>query len=109
MLVLAAVMLASPLHASDSTKADLPLYQKPVVTKHSVSINGARIEYEATAGHLTLTREDGTVRAKIFYVSYTKVGTTDQPSDRSRSHSMAARGHQACGFTWECWVREECS
>ena len=61
LLILSLIVLATPLYAGDSAKADVPIYQEPVTTKHSVTIDGKRIEYEATAGHLTLTKEDGTV------------------------------------------------
>ncbi len=64
------------LFAADSTKTSA-IFQNPVVTKHSVTIEGKKIDYEATAGHLTLTKEDGTERAKIFFIAYTKSGVTD--------------------------------
>ncbi|MDZ4745034.1 MAG: peptidase S10 [bacterium] len=69
--------------AADSTKASsavTSVFQTPVVTKHEVTIGGARISYEATAGHLTLLKEDGTERAKIFFVAYTKTGVSDASS-----------------------------
>ncbi len=68
-------------HAADSAAAKAALYQTPVTTKHSVSINGAQVSYEATAGHLTLLKEDGSPRAKVFFIAYTKTGVSD-PSTR---------------------------
>ena len=76
-----------PLSAADSTKSDLPRFQKPVSTKHSVSIGGTTINYTATAGHLTLTKEDGSVRAKVFFVAYTKDGESE-PSTRPLTFSF---------------------
>lgn len=67
---------SASLFAADSTKTSA-IFQKPVVTKHSVTIEGKKIDYEATAGHLTLTKEDGTERARIFFIAYTKSGVTD--------------------------------
>jgi len=79
--------VATHLWAADTTKASLPIFQEPVTTKHAVSIDGKRIEYEATAGHLTLTREDGTVRARMFFVAYTKTGVSD-PASRPLTFSF---------------------
>ncbi len=55
---------------------DLPLDS---VTEHSVTIEGRKIEYTATAGNLTLKKEDGTERASIFYIAYTSGKETDHP------------------------------
>lgn len=83
------VLLCGTIHAADTTAAAAPkgVFQEPVVTKHSVTINGSRIEYEAHAGHLTLLKEDGTPRAKVFFVAYTKTGVTD-PSARALTFSF---------------------
>lgn len=74
-------IVCSSVHAADSAAAKAALYQAPVTTKHSVSINGAQVSYEATAGHLTLLKEDGSPRAKVFFIAYTKTGVSD-PSTR---------------------------
>lgn len=47
------------------------------VTKHSVEIGGRTIEYTATAGLITLFEEDGTEKARVFYIAYTKDGVGD--------------------------------
>lgn len=82
-LVAISILFAAcfPLYAADSAAAKAALFQTPVTTKHSVSINGAQISYEATAGHLTLLKEDGSPRAKVFFIAYTKTGVSD-PSTR---------------------------
>jgi len=83
-----AVLTFSSLHAADSTAAPAKgIFQEPVVTKHSVTINGSKLDYEARAGHLTLLKEDGTPRAKVFFVAYTKTGVTD-PSTRPLTFSF---------------------
>ncbi|HWR51846.1 MAG TPA: hypothetical protein VN428_12105 [Bryobacteraceae bacterium] len=46
-------------------------------TRHSVRIGGQEIRYTATAGTLVLKKEDGTPRASIFYVAYTKDDVAD--------------------------------
>src|ERR1700686_3613246 len=54
--------------------------EKVVQTKHSLKIGGQEIKYTATAGTLLLKLEDGTPKASIFYVAYTKddVGDASQ-------------------------------
>ena len=48
------------------------------VTKHSVTIKDAKIDYTATAGLMPLKDAEGKVTADIFYIAYTKDGVTDQ-------------------------------
>jgi carboxypeptidase C (cathepsin A) len=43
-------------------------------TKHTITLNGARLEYTATAGTLPLKEEDGKVTANVFFVAYTRSG-----------------------------------
>src|SRR6266513_3532122 len=54
--------------------------EKVVQTKHSLKIGGQEIKYTATAGTILLKLEDGTPKASIFYVAYTKddVGDASQ-------------------------------
>src|SRR5271170_1284732 len=51
--------------------------EKSSVTKHSVRIGGQEIKYTATAGTILLKTEDGTPKASIFYVAYTKDDVSD--------------------------------
>ncbi|HBB26583.1 MAG TPA: hypothetical protein DCZ59_09985, partial [Bacteroidetes bacterium] len=81
------IMSAAPVLAADSTKSDIAIFQKPVTTKHSITIDGKKIDYDATAGHLTLVKEDGTPRAKVFYIAYTRTGVTE-PSQRPLTFSF---------------------
>lgn len=46
--------------------------EKIVTSKHAVSIGGQEIKYTATAGTILLKLEDGTPKASIFYMAYTK-------------------------------------
>lgn len=51
---------------------------KSSVTKHSIIINGKKIDYTATAGLMPLKEKDGkTTSAHIFFIAYTKDGVTD--------------------------------
>src|SRR5216684_1897844 len=51
--------------------------EKIVQTKHSLKIDGQEIKYTATAGTILLKLEDGTPKASIFYVAYTKDDVSD--------------------------------
>src|ERR1700686_4244873 len=55
--------------------------EKVVQTKHSLKIGGQEIKYTATAGTILLKLEDGTPKASVFYVAYTKDDVT-APSKR---------------------------
>ncbi len=49
---------------------------KPILTMNTVTIAGQRVSYVAETGMLPLLKPDGTLRASIFYVAYTKQGET---------------------------------
>src|SRR5258707_15748382 len=51
--------------------------EKIVQTKHAVKIGGQEIKYTATAGTILLKLEDGTPKASIFYIAYTKDDVSD--------------------------------
>src|SRR4029077_2483857 len=63
----------------DEKKSPVP-EEKIVQTKHSLKIGGQEIKYTATAGTILLKLEDGTPKASIFYMAYTKddVGDASQ-------------------------------
>jgi len=67
--------------AQDTTKTkDKVVYTYPATstTKHTITLNGERIDYTATVGHLVLLDEKGVKRSHNFYIAYTK----DQPKDK---------------------------
>jgi len=45
------------------------------VTRHTLQLPGRTLEFTATAGHLTLTDQQGTPQAEIGFVAYTKDGS----------------------------------
>lgn len=101
------VLIALPsvrlLADTTSLKASVPIFQDPVTTKHSVTIDGNKIDYEATAGHLTLVSEDGTVKAKVFYISYVRTGGRDASSGGSapmRPITFAFNGGPGSSSVW---------
>jgi carboxypeptidase C (cathepsin A) len=67
------LVLALPVRVSAGGDAK-GLKDQTSLTKHSVTIAGAKIDYEATAGTLVLKEEDGKATASIFYIAYTRPG-----------------------------------
>src|SRR5260370_16458215 len=57
---------------SDKAKDEKKPEEKVVQTKHSIRIGGQEIKYTATAGTILLKLEDGTPKATVFYVAYSK-------------------------------------
>jgi carboxypeptidase C (cathepsin A) len=50
---------------------------KPVCTTNTVTIAGERVTYVAETGMLPLLKPDGSSRASVFYVAYTRAGQTN--------------------------------
>lgn len=70
---------------------------KSVQTKHSVKIGGQEVKYTATTGTMVLKLEDGTPKASIFYVAYTKDDTADVAK---RPITFAFNGGPGAGSLW---------
>jgi carboxypeptidase C (cathepsin A) len=60
----------SAAHAADDSKS------KEIVsnTKHSVTVDGKKIDYDATAATMVLKDDEGKPQASMFYISYVKSG-----------------------------------
>ena len=50
---------------------------RPVFTTNTVAIAGRRVTYVAETGMLPILKPDGTSRASVFYVAYTRMGQTN--------------------------------
>jgi carboxypeptidase C (cathepsin A) len=60
--------------AKKSEVATIPdATHKPVLTTNTVTIAGKRVTYVAETGMLPVLKPDGTSRASVFYVAYTRV------------------------------------
>src|SRR5258706_11020812 len=62
---------------SDKAKDEKKPEEKVVQTKHTIRIGGQEIKYTATAGTILLKLEDGTPKASVFYVAYTRDDVSD--------------------------------
>lgn len=54
-----------------------PPEEKSSVTRHSAKIGGQQINYTASAGTYVIKADDGTPKATMFYVAYTRDGFQD--------------------------------
>jgi carboxypeptidase C (cathepsin A) len=61
----------------DEKKDEKKPEEKMVQTKHTIKIGGQEIKYTATAGTILLKLEDGTPKASVFYIAYTKDDVSD--------------------------------
>jgi carboxypeptidase C (cathepsin A) len=73
-LVISAAGFAQDGGDPKSKKSDPKDKESIVRTRHTVTIDGKKIAYEAAAGTMTLKEEDGKTTANIFHVAYTKQG-----------------------------------
>ena len=72
LMVSAAAFAASPKHAP-STPVPAPV-ERSVSTQHSVTIDGRKIRYTATAGTILLRDKNNQPIGSMFYVAYTEDG-----------------------------------
>jgi carboxypeptidase C (cathepsin A) len=61
--------------------------EKSSQTRHSITIDGQKVAYTATAANYLMKDEDGTPKASIFYVAYIKDGVKD-PGERPVTFSF---------------------
>ncbi|MCO5225014.1 MAG: hypothetical protein M9953_06730 [Thermomicrobiales bacterium] len=59
------------------TKETPDLPPPPVVKQHSITANGEKLDYTSTTGLMPIFNDKGELRAKLFYVAYTKDGVED--------------------------------
>jgi carboxypeptidase C (cathepsin A) len=57
--------------AKDKEKAKTSTDEEPVITHHSLYIDGKVLAYTATAGLMPIKDAKGDIEARIFYVAYT--------------------------------------
>ncbi len=90
-----------PAGAQDAPKTDKPkaesVKETQSTTKHSTTVNGAKLEYEATAGTLVLRDDDGKPRASVFYVAYVK---SDVKDAATRPLTFAFNGGPGSSSVW---------
>jgi carboxypeptidase C (cathepsin A) len=78
----------NPEKSSEANKAEVPKSEEatdkeehfdvsevpPVITHHTITVNGKALAYTATTGRLPLKRADGKIEGEMFFVAYTLDG-----------------------------------
>lgn len=103
--LLAAPLAAQPpaAGAAQAAEAAKPQDKKPAPeekssrTQHSITIDGQKIPYTATAGTILLKDEDGTVKATVFSIAYTRDGVKDPAT---RPVTFAFNGGPGAASLW---------
>ena len=72
---------------------------KPVFTTNTVEIAGEKVTYVAETGMLPILKPDGTSRASIFFVAYTRLGATNTP-DSTRPVTFCFNGGPGSSSVW---------
>jgi len=104
------ITLALATHAADAPKTNSPAAgtnappaaksevatipdaaHKPVCITNSVTIAGQRVTYVAETGMLPILKPDGTSRASVFYVAYTRQDKSEISTLRSRATAEDGR------------------
>jgi carboxypeptidase C (cathepsin A) len=70
---------------------------KPVFTTNTVTIAGQRVTYVAETGMLPILKNDGTARASVFYVAYTR---TSQTNKSTRPVTFCFNGGPGSSSVW---------
>lgn len=85
------VLAQSPAGARTDEKAETKDKKMPEekisTTRHTITLDGRQIPYTATAGNLVLKDEEGTAKASVFFIAYTKEGVKD-PGERPVTFSF---------------------
>ena len=61
--------------------------EKSSTTRHTLTLDGQKIPYTATAGTLVLKDDEGKAKASVFYIAYTREGVKD-PAERPVTFSF---------------------
>ena len=63
----------------ETSKKDQKVYEFPEksITRHSSTVNGKKLNYTATVGHMNMLDEDGKELSHVFYIAYTKDNVAD--------------------------------
>jgi carboxypeptidase C (cathepsin A) len=87
LLALWAPMAAAQEKSEEKEKDKKPPEDKISTTRHTITLDGQKIPYTATAGNLVLKDDEGKPKASVFFVAYTRDGVKD-PAERPVTFSF---------------------
>lgn len=86
------------IQAQDKTLTEKSTPDKNIiVTKHQIKLNGSVINYTATTGFMLMKDENDTVKAKVFFIAYTK---NDEADLSKRPVLFAYNGGPGSSSVW---------
>jgi carboxypeptidase C (cathepsin A) len=100
-LLLALAILISAVVVADEPakpKDSAPIKDSSSQTRHAVTIDGHKMDYDAVAGTMVLTDDAGKPQASIFYTAYTKVG--DDAAKANRPITFCFNGGPGSSSVW---------
>jgi carboxypeptidase C (cathepsin A) len=98
LVLTATIALLAPAAAYDGKDEDKKKeWPAPVVTNHTVTINGVEVKYRAAAGTLPIKNDKGDVKASMFFVAYTRA---DEPDLSRRPITFAFNGGPGSSSVW---------
>ncbi len=78
-----------------------PPEEKVSTTRHAITLDGQRVAYTATAGNVVLKDDDGTAKASVFYIAYTRDGEPGRaPDPGSRPVTFSFNGGPGAASLW---------
>jgi len=83
----------------DKPAEDPPKATASKTTEHSITLNGQKIDYTATAGTLPLKDAEGKVTAEIFHIAYVKK-ETDPAKAAKRPLTFSFNGGPGSSSVW---------
>jgi len=85
LIILIIIVLPFSVFAQDKAKKDSKTteykYPELSITQHQITINGEKISYTATTGHMPMLDEKGIRKSNIFFIAYTK-NNVKNPKER---------------------------
>ncbi|MEA2563549.1 MAG: hypothetical protein QOH06_5053 [Acidobacteriota bacterium] len=78
---------SKPAEEKEKDKDKKPPEEKISTTRHTITLDGQKIAYTATAGNLVLKDDEGKPKASVFFVAYTRDGVKD-PAERPVTFSF---------------------
>jgi carboxypeptidase C (cathepsin A) len=92
---------AGPAAGGAAAAEKKPPEEKVSTTRHSITLDGQKIAYTATAGNVVLKDDDGTPKASVFYVAYTRDGEPGRPFDpAARPVTFSFNGGPGAASLW---------
>lgn len=76
--LLKAIAAAEQIRAREDRKTRDKEQDSIKSTHHAIEVNGKKLKFEATTGHMNMKDREGKIKSKIFFTAYVKDGVKDK-------------------------------